>query len=196
MNRFAFPLVLILLVGSFFAFIIFSKDNKPTTSNQASRASQKLQETEAPWQPLTNGLSERVSGLKFPPVGNESFHQHALLQIVVNGKSVVVPKNIGLGSIESPLHTHDERGVIHMEAAREYPFTLGQFFEVWGVKFANDQLGGYKNDSERTVQVFVNGQSVNDPVNYQLKEKDKIVVGYGVLNEVPSEIKADFPSNL
>lgn len=83
-----------------------------------------------------------------------------------------------------------------MEAAREHPFTLGQFFEVWGVKFTKDQLGGYKNNGERTVQVFVNGKSVNDPVKYQLKEKDKIVVGYGISGEVPTDIKAEFPSYL
>lgn len=177
-------------------FILLNKDDKPATSTQPSQASQKLQETEAPWQPLANGLAERVSALNLPPVGSESFHQHSLLQVVVNGKSVVIPKNIGLGSIESPLHTHDERGVIHMEAAREHPFTLGQFFEVWGVKFTKDQLGGYKNNGERTVQVFVNGKSVNDPVKYQLKEKDKIVVGYGISGEVPTDIKAEFPSNL
>ncbi len=196
MKKFAFPLVLILLIGGFLGLAIFGKDNKPSTNKPAVQSSQKLQETEAPWQPLTNGLSERVSALKFPPVGNESFHQHSLLQIIVNGKSVTVPMNIGLGSIESPMHTHDDRGVIHMEAAREYPFTLGQFFEVWGVKFTKDQLGGYKNNSERSVQVFVNGKLVNDPVNYQLKEEDKIVVGYGKDGEVPADNNGELPKNL
>lgn len=196
MKKFIFPLTITLLLGAFLVFIILSKDDKPATNTQPTQTTQKLQETEAPWQPLANGLAERVSALNLPPVGNESFHQHSLLQVVVNGKSVVVPKNIGLGSVESPLHTHDERGVIHMEAAREYPFTLGQFFEVWGVKFTKDQLGGYKNNSEHSVQVFVNGKSVDNPVDYQLKEKDKIVVGYGKLGEVTPDIEAEFPNNL
>jgi hypothetical protein len=42
----------------------------------------------------------------------------------------------------SPIHTHDTSGIVHIESPTVRPFTLGQFFDVWGVRFTSDCIGG------------------------------------------------------
>lgn len=196
MGKYTFPIVLVIIVGGLIAVATFTKSDKTTKPQSSTSQTQQLLETTGPWEPQKEGLANRVAKLNFPPVGNESFHQHSMLQINVNGKTLPVPQNIGLGSIESPMHTHDERGIIHMEAGRSFPFTLGQFFTVWGVKFTDEQLGSYKNTAEQKLQVFVNGKEISKASDYQLKEKDKIIVGYGKVGEIPTEINTEFPKDL
>jgi hypothetical protein len=91
----------------------------------------------------------------------------------------------------SPLHTHDTSGVIHIEAAREFPFRLADVFAVWGVVFTDDQLGAYANNGQETVQVYVNGRPVADPVHYLIQAHDNIVVAYGVPGSFPTEPPTD-----
>ena len=63
------------------------------------------------------------------------------------------------------LHTHDTSGTVHMESSVARTFTLGDFFDVWGVRFTPSCLGAYCNDGNgNTLQVFVNGQEqTSDP---------------------------------
>jgi hypothetical protein len=117
----------------------------------------------------------------------------------VNGKPVTVPANIGLKEPTgpfSPIHTHDTSGIIHMEADQQYPFTLGEFFAVWGVKFSNDQLGSYKSNGNEKLSAYVNGKKVSDPVNYVMKDHDNISVGYGKPGSFPTKPPANFPAGL
>lgn len=109
-----------------------------------------------------------------------------------------MPANIGIipGSVESSLHTHDERGVIHMEANKPYTFKLGQLFDVWGVVFNDTQIGSYKNTAAKTVAVYINGKKIDNPRDYAFQEKDKIVVGYGANGTVPTAVNKEFPKDL
>ena len=59
-----------------------------------------------------------------------------------------------------------------MEAARPYPFTLGEFFGVWGVRLTGTALGGYTNAGEKAVRVYANGNPVADPVDYVMHSHD------------------------
>ena len=96
------------------------------------------------------------AGVEVPGQSDAGFHIHAMLRVYVDGKPVTVPANVGIdpqGQFIAPLHTHDTSGVIHMEATQTYPFTLGQFFTVWGVKFAPGQLGAYRTGGGKTVAV-------------------------------------------
>lgn len=152
-----------------------------------------LQATEPPWPPEYEHLQQRLQALDLPPVGDQSYHVHALLHVYVDGEPVTVPANIGIDSsegIESSLHTHDTSGVIHMEAVHPYPYTLGDFFEVWGVRFSGTQLGAYTNSGSKTVQVYVNGHQIGDPTSYVLKADDNIVVAYGEPGSFPKEPSA------
>jgi hypothetical protein len=169
------------------------------SSNNSPQLTAGLQTGPAPWQPETTHLADRFEASGLPQSGAETYHIHALLRIYVNGKQEPVPQNIGIdpnGQFLAALHTHDTSGIIHMESDDFYPFKLGQFFDVWGVKFTNSQIGAYYNTGGNTLQVYVNGKKVADPVNYQMKRHDTIVVGYGKPGSFPTKIPANFPNGL
>ncbi len=154
-----------------------------------------VQTTPPPWQPEYDHLGQRLQALGLPTLNEQVFHIHSLLHVYVNGKPVAVPANIGLEEPSgpfSPLHTHDTTGIIHMEADQQYPFTLGQFFAVWGVRFSDNQLGPYKPRGDEKLTVYVNGERISDPVNYVMKEHDNIVVGYGKRGSFPTKPPANF----
>ena len=145
-----------------------------------------LQVGSPPWEPEYDQLSDRLATLELPPTGNESFHIHAHLAVYVDGEPVTVPANIGFRDFEVPMHTHDTRGVIHIEAAQPSPsFTLGAIFIVWGVKFTDTELGGYQAGNGKTVHVYVNGKKITDPASYVLRPHDDVVIGYGTADSFP-----------
>jgi hypothetical protein len=172
------------------------------SSKQASAgsgASAGLQTTPAPWAPEYGSLGERLNALKLPAPSDTVFHIHALLRVFVNGKREPVPANIGIDQADqilAPLHTHDASGIVHIESVTEYPFTLGQFFTVWGVKFTDTQIGAYRNADGHSLSVFVNGKRVSDPVKYVMKPHDSIIVGYGKPGSFPTKLRARFPNGL
>jgi hypothetical protein len=152
-----------------------------------------IRATKPPWSPEYAHLQQRLKALNLPPVGNESYHIHALLHVYVNGKPVTVPANIGLypaKGIVSPIHTHDTSGVLHMEASRPYAFTLGDFFVVWGVRFSSTQLGAYTNSAHKRVWVYVNGKPIRYSNSYVMKAHNNIVVAYGKGGSFPKRPSA------
>ena len=150
--------------------------------------------TEPPWPPQYTGLGDRVEAAGVPPVGDESYHVHALLSVFVGGNPVTVPANIGIDQearFMSPLHTHTPDGVIHFEADEPAPFTLGQVFAVWGVDFSPTRLGAYTAQADQRVHVFVNGERVEDPLRYRIADQDNVVVAFGRDGSFPTEPPAD-----
>lgn len=158
-----------------------------------------LQTGPAPWGPEYTHLADRFQASGLPQSGSETYHIHALLRVYINGKTEPIPANIGIdpaGAFLAALHTHDTSGIIHMESDNFYPFTLGQFFDIWGVKFTDTQVGAYYNQGKNTLQVYVNGKKAADPVNYKMQRHDTIVVGYGPPGSFPTKIPANFPNGL
>lgn len=108
----------------------------------------------------------------------EVFHVHPHLSVAVDGKPFSVPQNIGISSslwkdrsLEkygmpgmSPLHTHDNSGLIHAESNANRNYTLGEFLNVWG---GLDIYG-------KTVKATVDGKPVSDFNNIILKDGEKI----------------------
>ena len=81
----------------------------------------------------------------------------------------------------SPLHTHDESGVLHVENDAERRITLGQFFTEWGVRFSPDCVGGYCAP-DKPHQVYVNGK----PFTVQISTTaDSFEPSYGELTTFP-----------
>ena len=77
-------------------------------------------------------------GLPALTAEGEALHTHQHIDIYVDGQPVVVPAYIGINATEgflSPIHTHDSTGIIHVESPTVRDFTLGEFFDVWGVRF-------------------------------------------------------------
>jgi hypothetical protein len=178
----------------------------PAAAEQGTRT------TSPPWPPLYNGLAARLNAMGLPALNENIYHVHAWLHVYVNGKPVTVPPNVGLDVATrtfSSMHTHNAAtdgirslppgagdGIIHMEADKPYPFTLGQFFAVWGVRFTDNQLGPYKAGHGNILQVYFNGKRVSDPVNQVLHEHNDISVGYGKPGSFPTKPPAHWPPGL
>ncbi len=145
---------LVLLLG-FAAFYQFHRTGSPATgptylppltvSDPATLPG--IQTGPPPWTAGHDGLRERLRALGLPALGAEGtvLHTHEHLDVFVHGKRVTVPARSGStrpGSSSPPLHTHDASGVIHVESPTERAFSLGEFFDVWGVLFTRDCIGG------------------------------------------------------
>jgi hypothetical protein len=196
-----FAIAAALLLG-FFAFYQFHRTPSPKTGPQylppltvtdpASLPG--IQSGPPPWAPGHDGLRERLRALGLPALGAEGtvLHTHEHLDIFVHGKGVTVPGQIGIdpgGQFISPLHTHDDSGVIHVESPTQRAFSLGQFMDVWGVLFTRDCIGSLCTGGDNKLRVYVDGQeATGDPRRLELFSHEEIVVTYGTDAQLPSKI--------
>ena len=73
---------------------------------------------------------------------------HAHLSIYLNGQGLAVPANVGIvqtsptSHCNYAVHTHDNSGIIHVEAPAAATFTLGQFFALWGQPLSLTDIAG------------------------------------------------------
>ncbi len=120
-------------------------------------------------------------------------HIHSHLSVTVDGSTVAVPALLGIdesaGSI-SPLHTHDNSGIVHVESPVKASFTLGQVFTEWNVALATDRIGAYSAADGHTVTVFVGGKAfAGDPASITLADHediDVVVTKTGVTASAPA----------
>lgn len=139
-----------------------------------------------PFPPEKQKLAQRIRLLGLPPVGKETFHQHAQLRIYVDGLLVKSPTNMGLdyrNRIFSSIHTHLPSGVIHQESDKPFVATLGDVFAIWGVTFGPGQIGSLRNGDGRALRVYVNGKQIEDPATYEIQKDDNIVIAFGTGDE-------------
>ncbi len=82
--------------------------------------------------------------------------------MILNNVSIPIPKGIGIDptlhkkhsldkygprGMMSPLHTHDNNGIIPVEyTAINKNYTLGQFLSVWGIDLKDKSLKLYVNN--------------------------------------------------
>jgi hypothetical protein len=156
-------------------------------------------DSKPPW-PAPADASAAVAAAGLPMLGAEGAveHIHAHLDVLVDGQPVGVPANIGIdrrrGTI-SPLHTHDDTGVIHIESQVKRQFSMGELFSEWQVSLSPDNVGAMRTSDGTTLRVFVNGtpQSGN-PAAVRFNAHDEIAVVYGTPRSgenIPT--KYDFP---
>lgn len=143
----------------------------------------------APWANNVAELGARLDRLDLPPVGG-ALHVHSHLSLFVDGEEVSVPADIGVSDIHAPLHSHDETGVVHVESANpDATFTLGEYFDVWGVRLSSSCLGGYCEQGRRSLRVFVDGEEyTGDPRQIELADQEEITVAYGTDEDVPDPL--------
>ena len=124
---------------------------------------------QVPWAAPTNPLELAASaGLQPETKETLHFHVHAHLDVFIDGSAVQVPAGIGINITDpnvqhgqwngdpayggitgcaqpciSPLHTHDDSGVLHTESANSTPNRLGQFFTEWNVPLTSTCVGTY-----------------------------------------------------
>ena len=160
----------------------------------------------APWPAPGDPLRRAVAaGLRPEPREQLAHHVHAHLDVFVNGKHVTVPAGIGIditdpevkvftdtpngakayGGIElcarpciSPLHTHDDTGILHTESATATSNRLGQFFTEWGVRLNRSCVGGYCRPGD--IAFYVDGKPYGgDPRAIPLTDRREIAIVIG-----------------
>lgn len=177
---------------------IFPTKPAGTISNLQAQTLPGMQTGDAPWPPEIAHLSERLKTIGLPELSMEgtALHIHQHLDIFVDGKSVPVPADIGINQgaqFISDIHVHDDSGIIHVESPTVQTFTLGQFFDIWGVRFTSQCIGGYCTSGDKVLKVYVNGKPyTGDPRQLALAAHQEIVIVFGTLSEVPSTIPSSF----
>jgi hypothetical protein len=164
----------------------------------AARPLPGLQTGPAPWGTAQSDLKARLEIIGLPVLTAEAteVHIHEHLDVFVNGRKVAVPANLGINAAAgylSPLHTHDDSGLIHVESPTERPYTLGQLFDVWGVRFTRTCLGGYCDRGDHLLRVFVGGTLFrDDPRLLELALHQEIVVTYGTPKQLPHPVPSSY----
>ena len=162
------------------------------------------------WPAPTDPLERTVeAGLEPAPKEFLVNHVHAHLDVFIDGQEVAVPSAIGIniedpevrrfnepdgtvsyGGIEtcnqpciSPLHTHDQTGIIHTESSDPEPHTLGQFFVEWGVELSETCVGEHCDPTP--IAVYIDGEPYDgDPGAIELTDQRVIVIVVGTPPEV------------
>lgn len=144
-----------------------------------------------PWsRPANQEAQVKAAGLSLSTHETLTVHYHAHLDVFVNGATVPVPAGLGINIGANgkapphgapgiaPLHTHDESGVLHIEAPKEATFTLGQVFIEWNIALNSDEVGSYPIQ-----KVLVDGKAYDgDPAGIVLRPHEEIAVVAGTGN--------------
>ena len=138
---------------------------------------------------LGMGLSMRSTTMIGAQMGGGNkpiiMHFHPPLNLMIDGKPVTVPSQIGIDSSlwkdhsldqygmqamangmsgMAPLHTHDATGTIHVESNIIRNYTLGEFLNIWGGLITNG----------KTVKAMMDGTPVSDYKNIILRDGEQI----------------------
>ncbi len=204
------PIVLLAVVaiGITFAVVVALLSNRPSIGSTVPSGPvgtlTGLQTGPPPWTPDNTSLRARLEGggLQVLTAEGQVQHTHQHLDLFVDGQAVKVPADVGIDRVNlilSPIHTHDGTGIIHVESPIVRVFTLGEFFDVWGVGFDPHCIGGLCDGNGRVLTVFLNGKPVaGSPRSVVLSAHDEIVVAIGTLALLPSPIPSSyaFPAGL
>ena len=198
----ALAITIVLVAVLVVVFRLNSQQNNISPIVQQRLSYQTLQlGSDATWEPNPNNLPALITVLNLPYTDPPQLHHHIHLDVYIEGHKIAVPANIGLSSeVAIPAHTHDSSGIVHIETVdTNFRPTLGLFFDVWGVAFATDRIGGYTNDGNNHLAIYVNGQPYTAaPRELALNQHDEIVVAFGSDSQLPQSIPAsyEFPSGL
>jgi hypothetical protein len=116
----------------------------------------------------------------------------------VHGQSQPIPTEIGIDRSDAEpyvasLHTHEGSGTVHMESSVSRTFTLGEFFDIWGVRLSPSCMGAYCNDDINELRVFVEGEEATTSIrDVALNDQQVVVITYGTPDEVPDPLPVDF----
>jgi hypothetical protein len=141
------------------------------------------------------GQGQPVSGLECLPNMPETYHVHTHVSIFMNGEALAVPAEIGIVETGANtncyynIHTHDQSGKIHVEAAAPGLFTLGQLFAVWGQPLETTNVGGITG---MPIVVYVTDAGVvtkdtGDWKAIELKSHREVTIQIGTaITEIPN----------
>ena len=190
----------------------------------ASPTSTRPAATTAPWELPAYALSQMAYARLTPLIGRLIRHDHVHLDVIVDGKKVTIPAGVGLAEphdsgpcppnpistgdcsthhifvaevANSPIHTHSSSGIIHIEPDRPGIYTLGEFFDEWGVRLTDSCLGGYCTGDGKELRVYVNGKRVAGGLRQvALTDRQEIAVVFGAprdFRSVPATYTGGWP---
>jgi hypothetical protein len=140
------------------------------------------------WPPNYTNLADAIKALGLPGLSDTVQHYHTHIHLIVDGHDVPVPPDIGLDAATqtfAAIHTHDDRSVIHIEAdVKDYHSDLQNVFDIWGVRFSSQCVGGFCNG----VKMWVNGTPSTEFGAYVMQPHDAITIVEGKL---PAGFKPD-----
>lgn len=155
--------------------------------------------TEPPWSLPADPVSlAETAGLWVGAGEGTAAHYHSHLDVLVDGEPVTVPAGLGIdpsGNGISELHTHDDRGVLHIEAPTKGDrCTVGQLFAEWDVRLDEEGIGGLEVDDTNSLRTYVDGELVQgDPADIELQPHREIALVYGAADaEVDVPASFDF----
>ena len=200
-------IIVLAAIGVGTAIALNQGSNKAATgpSPTPSHTLDDMQTGDVPWNAGQAGLLERVKAIGIPFAATEQlvFHHHDLVNVYVNGHKVTIPVGVGIGtndgqtiSFYASMHTHDTSGIVHIESPTERKFTLGDFFDVWGVSFSPTNIGGYEASGGKQIRVYLNGKPyTGDPRDLALDQHDDVYVTFGTKAQLP-KIQATYPATI
>ena len=141
-------------------FLIFRPDEPSTRPDELPGELR----TESPWPANSELALERADAIGLPAEGT-TLHEHANVQVFVHGESVAVPQNVGINDEGlASLHTHTGDGLVHIESSQRRTFTLGEFFDVWGVRLTDTCMGAYCAEGNDELIVFRDSERVSGSI--------------------------------
>jgi hypothetical protein len=152
--------------------------------------------TDAPWPANAEQSLERADEIGLPAEGT-TLHEHANVQVFVNGEQQPVPQGIGITEDGlASLHTHTGDGLVHVESSQVRDFTLGEFFDVWGVFLSETCVGAHCEQGQEELIVFVDGERVSGPIrDVVFDDQSVVVVTFGTPEQLPDPLPTfDFSS--
>ena len=197
------PILAAALAAIVVVVVVAIATNRPASAPTGTAATG-LQTGAPPWSPDNVNLRARLEadGLQVLTAEGQVQHTHQHLDLFVDGQRVAIPPDIGIDRVNlilSPIHTHDASGIIHVESPIVREFTLGELFDVWGVRFDAHCVGGVCDGNGRVMSVYWSGQPVTgDPRSVVLDAHEEIVVAIGTSAQLPSPIPSSyvFPTGL
>jgi hypothetical protein len=188
----AVVLIAAIVLGVFLLRDSSGGSSNTTTSVAGYNTLPGIRKTKAPWPPEYEFLADRLLPLGLTTLPQEAVatHYHSHLDIFVDGKHVTVPRYIGINlgaNYLTELHTHDTRGVIHIESPKTNDhFSLGQFVAEWGVFLNSRCIGAYCDG----LKWYLNGKlQTGNPQKYVLQPHDEIAI---VVGKPPAKIPSSY----
>jgi len=108
-----------------------------------------------------------------------ALHIHPTLEIEIFGEKQSIPAGIGITENGMRvIHTHDERGILHVESPFPYTFQLKDFFTIWGKKLTDECIFEYCQDAENELKFYKNGIESELGTEMELYDKDLVRIVY------------------
>jgi hypothetical protein len=187
----------VVLIAAIVLGVLLLRDSSGGSSNTTTSVAgyntlPGIRKTKAPWPPEYEFLADRLLPLGLTTLPQEAVatHYHSHLDVFVDGKHVTVPKYVGINlgaNYLTELHTHDTRGVIHIESPKSNDhFSLGQFVAEWGVFLNSRCIGAYCDG----LKWYLNGKlQTGNPQRYVLQPHDEVAI---VVGKPPATIPSSY----